>query len=200
MTDDPTLDVWFDALAGRGTVGGAAANEARALREALRARPAIDELGLQRELATSDADRGAQLLGKARGDPILGPILARGRGRLNIARRAWGGLLAAGLAGISIALVWTLRPATEVPVYREAPDQVHRMVAADPRALRDEIARALRAAGIEVVIYERFGREGLDAELPRPVTGPVRSILVLYRIPEPADGVLRIEIESGSSP
>lgn len=198
MTDEPTLDVWFDALAGRDTVGGGATNEARALRAALRARSAIDEPGLQRELAASDADRGAELLAKARRDPILGPLLARGR--RGLARRAWGGLLAAGLAGIAIALVWTLRPTTEAPVYREAPDQIHRMVAADPRALRDEIAQALSAAGIEVVTYERFGREGLDAELPRPVTAPVRSILVRYRIPEPADGVLRIEIESGASP
>lgn len=200
MTDDPGLDAWFDALAGRDTSEGAAANEARALREALRARPAVDELSLQRELAASDADREAQLLEKARRDPILGVMLARGIARRSATRRAWGGLLAAGLAGIAVALVWTLRPATEVPVYREAPDPMHRMVADDPRALRDELAQALRAAGVEVITYERFGREGLDADLPRPITAPVRDILLRHRIPEPADGVLRIEIMATPPP
>ncbi|MBV6417065.1 MAG: hypothetical protein CMLOHMNK_01698 [Steroidobacteraceae bacterium] len=96
--------------------------------------------------------------------------------------------------------MWTLRPASESPAYREAPDRLHRMVAADPRALRDEIATALRGAGVAIVTYERFGREGIDGELPRPVTDAVRAVLARYRIPEPADGVLRIEIEAPAPP
>jgi len=200
VTDDSTLDVWFDALAGRDTMGGAAANEARALRDALRGRAATDGVSLQRELAASAAHREAQLLAAARRDPIVGPMLARDTGRRASPRRVWGALLAAGIAGLAVALVWTLRPATETPVYREVPDQVYRMVADNPRALRDELARALRAAGVEVVSYQRFGREGLDAELPQPLTLPVRDILLRYRIPEPADGVLRVEIEAAAPP
>jgi hypothetical protein len=109
-------------------------------------------------------------------------------------------LLAAGIAGIAVALVWTLRPTIETPVYREAPDQLYRMVAEDPRALRDGIVQALRSAGVEAVTYERFGRQGIDAELPRPATPLVREVLARYRIPEPADGVLRIEIEAAPPP
>lgn len=196
MSDDATLDAWFDSLAGR----DAAVREARVLREALRARTAVDEVSLQRELAAGDASRAAQLLAAAHRDPILGPMLARGARRRAYPRRAWSALLAAGLAGIAVALVWTLRPAIEAPVHREAPDRLHRMVAEDPRALRDEIARALRGAGVDVLAYERFGRQGIDADLPRPITGPVRDILARYRIPEPADGVLRVEIEAPVPP
>ncbi len=204
MSDDATLDAWFDSLAGRDTAGGAttsaAANEARALRDTLRARPAVDEVSLQRELAESDSSRAARLLATAQRDPVLGPILARGPSRRAYPRRVWSALLAAGIAGITVALVWSLRPTIETPAYREAPDQLYRVTADDPRALRDEIAQALRNAGVEVVTYERFGREGIDAELPRPATALVREILARYRIPEPADGVLRVEIEAASLP
>lgn len=201
MSDDWHLDAWFETLAGRDTADGPAANEARALRAALRARETIDELALQREVAAFDDRREATLLARARHDPQLAPALARGRANGRSRRQpAWRALLAAGLAGLAVALVWTLRPASETPVYREAPDRLHRMVAADPRALRDEIATALRGAGVAIVTYERFGREGIDGELPRPVTDAVRAVLARYRIPEPADGVLRIEIEAPAPP
>lgn len=204
MSDDASLDAWFDALADRDTAGGAtrsaAANEARALRDALRALPAVDEVSLQRELAASDAGRAGRLLAAAHRDPILGPMLARGTRRREYPWRAWSALLAAGIAGIAVALVWTLRPTIETPVYREAPDRLYRMAADDPRALREQIAQALRSAGVEVVTYERFGREGIDADLPRPITPLVREILERYRIPEPADGVLRVEIEATPPP
>lgn len=200
MSDDRNLDGWLDALAGRGTADDAAAREARALREALRSRRPVDELALQRELAGQDEGHGAALLARARRDPVLGPALARGGASRHGRHPAWRALVAAGIAGLAVALVWTLRPVPEAPVYREAPGPIHRMTAADPRALRDEIATALRDAGATIVTYERFGREGIDGDLPRPVTGAVRAVLERYGIPEPADGILRVEIETPAPP
>jgi hypothetical protein len=104
-------------------------------------------------------------------------------------------LLAASLAAVTVALLWTQRPGIVPPVERQATDAIFRMTADAPLALRADIAAALRAAGVAPMAYERFGRAGLDAELPRPLTPAVRAVLDRYGIPPPADGVLRVEIE-----
>ena len=208
MNDEVDDQAWLDALAGRDTFAGRATvgertegartatlNEARALRAALLARAPIDELSLQREIDRDGETRAAQLLARARRDEILAPALARARGTAPRQRTwHWGALLAAGIAGLAMALVWTLRPTVEAPVIRSTPDAIFRMVAEDPTALRREIVNALRAVGVEATIYERFGRAGLDADLPHPLTPAVRAVLERFGIPLPEGGVLRIEI------
>ena len=66
---------------------------------------------------------------------------------------------------------------------------------ADPEGLRRRIVGALSAAGVQVATYGRFGRYGLDADLPQPITPDVDAVLERYRLPVPRDGVLRVEIE-----
>ncbi|HQX47722.1 MAG TPA: MtrB/PioB family outer membrane beta-barrel protein, partial [Steroidobacteraceae bacterium] len=154
-----------------------------------------DELSLQREIGRDEETRAALLLERARRDEILAPALKRTSGTAprKLTGR-WGALLAAGIAGLAVALVWTLRPAVEAPIMRGAPDAIHRMVADDPAALRSQIVSALRDAGVEPASYERFGRAGLDADLPRPLTPAVRTVLERFGVPPPGDSVLRIEI------
>ncbi|MGD9597498.1 MAG: hypothetical protein AB7G76_03900 [Steroidobacteraceae bacterium] len=201
MSDDDD-QAWLDALGGRAPPGDAsrAALEGERLRTALRARAPANEVGLQREIGHETEARTAQLVARARNDAVIGPALAHRAARRKALRPAWSALAAAGIAGLVIALAWTWRPGTEVPVERSAPDTVYRITADDPPALRDEIAQALRGAGVSVVAYQRFGREGIDAELPRPVTSRVRAVLEHYRIPLPADGVLRVEIAPAARP
>lgn len=206
MNDDAGLDGWLDTLAGRANDANDA-NDARVLRAALLARPAIDAVALQREIGREDDARAGQLLMRARVDDVLGPALARPvparpleAARPGIARTSRRGLaaalLAASIAGMAVALVWTLRPVGDTTAYRDAPDAVYRLTLAEPRVVRDQIVAALRAAGVAASTYERFGREGIDADLPRPLTPAVRAVLTKFGIPEPQDGVLRIEIEA----
>jgi hypothetical protein len=54
----------------------------------------------------------------------------------------------------------------------------------------------LRAAGVEATGYEALGVHGIDADLPRPITSETRRVLQQFSLPEPADGVLRIEIRT----
>ena len=201
MSDDDD-QAWFDALGGRAPQGhpSSAQLEGERLRAALRALMPSDEVGLRHEI-DHDADaRAVRLVARARVDEVLGPALAH-RGALRKAfGPAWSALLAAGIAGIAIALAWTWRPGAEPPAHRGAPDVVYRMTAGDPVALRDEIAQALRGAGVSVVAYQRFGREGIDAELPHPLTTGVRDVLAHYHIPLPVDGVLRVEIGPAMPP
>ncbi|MGE0581123.1 MAG: hypothetical protein AB7P31_03140 [Steroidobacteraceae bacterium] len=208
MSDEADDQAWLEALAGRAAgdapadrAGAAARREAQALRAALLARTRVDEPSLQHEIDPDATVRATRLLDRARRDEFLAAALAR-RPAPSAARRVgtWGALLAAGLAGLAVALMWTLRPTPDAPVERGAPDAIHRMVADDPHALRSEIIAALRDAGVESTAYERFGRAGVDADLPRPLTPAVRAILDHYGIAAPADGVLRIEITGRGDP
>lgn len=215
MSNEGDDQAWLDTLAGRDAFAGresvgeradgapraATLNEARALRTALLARTRVDELSLQREIGRDGRSRAAQLLERARRDEILAPLLDR----TSVAAPRkhtglWGALLAAGIAGLAVALVWTLRPTVDAPITRSAPDAILHMVADDPAILRSQIVEALRAAGVESVTYERFGRAGLDADLPRPLTPAVRAVLERFGVAPPEDSVLRIEIAPRPKP
>jgi hypothetical protein len=69
-----------------------------------------------------------------------------------------------------------------------------RLQAADPSALKAQIVEDLRVAGVEAIGYDRLGLSGVDAKLPNPISAPVRATLEKYRIPPPADGIVRVEI------
>jgi hypothetical protein len=75
-----------------------------------------------------------------------------------------------------------------------SPDGVAHLTAADPRALRDQIVSDLRTAGVQPSPYEQLGINGIDADLPRPLTPEVRAALDKHHIPVPPNGTLRIEI------
>jgi hypothetical protein len=40
---------------------------------------------------------------------------------------------------------------------------------------------------------------GIDADLPRPISAPVRDVLRRHRIPIPEDGALVIEIDAAGA-
>ena len=109
--------------------------------------------------------------------------------------RAWA---AAALAVAVLVLAWRLQPAASddstAPVAATSPDGVARLSSSDPRALRDRIVSDLRAAGVQPSPYEQLGINGIDAELPRPLTPEVRAVLDKHHIPVPPAGTLQIEI------
>jgi len=198
VNHDHDIDRWVDTLAGRRRDDGLP--DAARLRAALRGLPPEDEVAIARELAAMRNRGGPELLDRARTDPVLAPALAR---RPDHRRKRWPAVAAAVLAGIAVA--WFARmpdpyDAGEPGAVREAPGAIQRLDAAEPRRLRDEIAEHLRVAGIEVRTYERFGRSGLDADLPGDPSAELSALLVRYGLALPSDGVLRVEVAAPDEP
>ena len=215
-------DAWLAALAGRGSerdgAGDAdAVREASLMRAALmRWAPAIGalpdrdhrriELLIERARAEGLFDeRSATNVTDARNafrqrglfDRLRAWWTSEGAPRFG-PRPAWAMTL---VAGVVIALVFLVRPANEGAfdddaTVRSAPDAVTLLRARDPEVLRREIMAALSQQGVKATTYSRLGRIGLDADVPLPLSREVKAVLDRFRIPMPADGVLRVEIEA----
>lgn len=184
MSDD---EAWLDALAGRDTLAGATRREAVALRGALR-----DSYGRDDKVAPlvpPDARRERELLERAVREGVMDRVPPRRNLLLPIAA----GLAMAVTAGL---LIRSQLPSQPFEVVRGVEDGVVRLQADDAAALKIRLLDALRGAGIEATGYEALGVHGIDADLPQPLTPAVRQALAEFGIPEPADGVLRIEIRS----
>lgn len=191
---------WLDALAGRSPTGAdrVAIQEARRLRELIQRNVHAPDV----PVAALDAQREAQLLERARRDGLIDPARLTGRGGRLVRRPGVGGWigLAAALAGIAVALTVFFHAAPRTEHLRSARGNVIHMEAADPTALKMELLSELRAAGVAATGYEGLGVEGIDAQLPEPVSPRVRDVLTRHHLGVPDDGVLRIEIGASSSP
>jgi hypothetical protein len=180
MNDDQE---WLDALAGRDTPTSATRHEARALRAALLAATP------HAAAASADPNREARLVARAIDEGLL-PRRRSGSMR-------WQWPMAAGivlLLGAGLLVQWQRQ--STAPVVRGGEDGIVRIAADDPAALERRLLAELRAAGVEATGYEALGVYGIDADLPLPLSTEVRRMLAAHDIPEPADGVLRIEIRS----
>lgn len=214
-------EVWLATLAGRasdpaGALHVEAAREARMLRQAMREwSPAVEPI------ATHDPQRIAALLAGAKQQGLLEDRRAGAardsqrvpRRRASMGRlRAWwtaGGTarwgphpwaMAVAVSAV-VALAVVIRPVHQGAIdddttVRSANDAVTLLHARDPEALRAEIVTALSHQGVNATAYTRLGRTGIDADLPRPLSAGVKTVLDRYRIPAPGDGVLRVEIET----
>jgi hypothetical protein len=186
MSTDPDQD-WSDGLAGRGTEHASPAHaEGSLLRRMLQAQlvqKGTAERATAASIATPDPMRERALIERARREGLLS------------SRVRWRPMLiAAAVAMLAVGIVWQtfMRPA-EV-VVREGAAAPVQLQARDPAALKGRIIDELRAAGVEATGYEALDVQGIDADLPQPLTPAVRSVLAKHQIPVPADGVLRIEI------
>lgn len=188
-------DAWVEALAGREPRdrNDVATRDARALRAALQAAQHERAIAHGAQPAAVDAARESELLARA-GRAGLVP---RPRG---IASRGSWLAAAASIALIGVGLAWLQRAEISAPIVRSVPDAAHRVIVADPEAAKRELIAALAAAGVEARGYERLGVPGIDADLPQPLTAPVRAVLRRFDIPEPRDGVLRVEFEDPEVP
>jgi hypothetical protein len=181
---------WLEALAGRraATPASASTQEAHALRALIQTQTPQDAA------AAADVDpvREAALIARARAEGLLprrAAPLWHWRSRM-VSRPA---LAAAAVATLAIAVAVTrfLSPPTEA---LRGGLQTVRLEARDPQALRQELIQELRAAGVRVSGYEQFGRIGIDADLPQPLTPQVRGILARHGIPVPGDAALVVVI------
>ena len=192
MTDED--QDWLDTLAGRSATGShrAAIAEAQRLRESIRRNVRVPDVVIPEQ----DAQREAQLLERARREGLIDPAqLAR---RMRRRLPAIGAALAASVAGVAIALFLHGRPHTQH--LRGTREQVIRIEAADPTALKMQLLDELRAAGVRATGYDQLGVAGIDADLPEPVPPRVRDVLTRHHLSVPSNGVLRIEIAAPSKP
>jgi hypothetical protein len=197
MTDED--QDWLDALAGRTAQGAdrAGIREAKRLREHIQRNVHAPDVSVPER----DARREARLLERARREGLIDPAHITRRKRLLMRPSGIGGLALAGsLAGIAVALTFFLHNPPRTQHLRGAREDVVRIEAADPTALKMQILQELRAAGITVTGYEQLGVEGIDADLPEPVSPRVRDVLTRHHLRVPRDGVLKIEIAAPSTP
>lgn len=197
MADDADNKTWFDVLAGRtaSDPNQHAAREARLLRESLLRQRQLQSADQPAQLPARDARREAELLARARREGLIDPAQLQQRSQwLRGGRAALTLAAAAAIACIAIGLSLFLHTGTPQEIYRGTHDGVVTVEAANPTALKVELITELRAAGVAATGYERLGIQGIDAELPRPVSPQVREVLQKHHLPVPADGVLKVEI------
>lgn len=186
MSTDDDKD-WLDALGGRAhKIENAAQAEGQVLREMVRAQLAQQadvERATTASIAARDPMRERALIERAR------------RAGLLTSRAGWTPrLIAAAIAMVAVGVVWQSFIEPQTPTVRGEVAAPVQLQANDPAALKRLIVDELRAAGVQATGYEAFDIQGIDADLPRPLTPEVRRVLARHDIPEPADGVLRIEI------
>ena len=193
---DEEDDTWFEALAGRAPGGQGATREASALRAALLHGAAPDSTLSSTAAANEsspDAAREVRLLERARAAGLLEPRRGLAHRRTFWSWPGFGAITA--LACAAVIAVIVLRPVRVTEVSRGAVvSGVFVLRSADPARVQRDLLGELRAAGVTAAGYERLGREGIDADLPRPLPERVRATLERHHIPLPADGTLQIEI------
>lgn len=186
---------WADALAGRAPpdAASAALAEGRMLRDAARRWPAVPP-----PLSLPDEQT---LLARARADGLLAPRRRWCAGCAERWRRwrdspRWlggAGLVLASLLGLWVA-VDVGRAPDDLPALR-APEGVLLRSAADPAGARERLATLLAAQQVPVRRYERLGRFGIDADLPRPPPPALQALLRDEGLAVAGDGSLRVEFE-----
>ena len=199
MTDED--QDWLDALAGRAPSGahGMATREARRLREHIQRNVRAPDVAVARQ----DAQREAQLLERARREGLIDPTRLTRRAGRRLRPETSGGLvaLAAGLASIAVALTVFLHGTPQMHMRgAHESENIVRIEAADPTALKMEMLDELRAAGVAATGYGRLGVEGINADLPKPIPPQVRDVLTRHHLSVPSNGELRIEIAPSSAP
>jgi hypothetical protein len=202
-------DDWLDALAGRlkaarldeeSVVGEAVQSslvlEALALREFIRRQ----EYAIGTAVPAVDPARELELIRRARREgllasqnPVAGSESSQQRPRWRVAIPTAAVILIAAAIG-----VW--QSSLKQSEYVRGVDHgtIH-IQASDPTALRRQLTEELRAAGATVAGYERFGRLGMDVDLPKPLPREIAEILERHHIPVPPDGILVIEVEAPDS-
>jgi hypothetical protein len=182
---------WLEALAGRraATPASAGTQEAHALRALIQAQTREDTAAA----ASVDPAREAALIERARAEGLLSRRAAPRWGwRSRMVSRP--ALAAAAVATLAIAVAVTRYVSAPTATLRGGLETV-RLEARDPQALRQELIQELRAAGVvHVSGYQQFGRIGIDADLPQPLTPQVRGVLARHGIPVPGDAALVVVI------
>lgn len=189
-------DTWLDALAGRTPAETPTTREAALLRSALRENVAPRALADIRP-ALPDLGRERALIERAVRDGLLDEVSGASSPRAKAPRsRTWLSIAAGLVLAVGAITLLQIQSPVAPEVVRGGEDGVVRLTAADPRALKQRLLSELRAAGVDATGYEALGVQGIDADLPLPLSDAVKRVLAAHHIAEPKDGALRVEIRS----
>jgi hypothetical protein len=204
-------DDWLDALAGRidaprrlsETVdqSGDAPPSRSLVLEALALRAFIlrQESGAA-AVPSVDQARESELIARARREGLLSSQTPAADSRSSQQRPRWRMAIPAAAVILIAAGIGFWQSSLKQPEYVRGVDHgTTHIQARDPTAFRHQLTEELRTAGATVTDYERFGRLGIDVDLPEPLPRAIEEILERHHIPVPLDGVLVIEIEAPDS-
>ena len=203
-------DEWLDALAGRVDASqilsktvdqtGAAPPSRSLVLEALALREFIGrEKSGAVELPSVDQARESELIARARREGLL-VSQKPGGSRSSLQRPRWRMAIPAAAVILIAAGIGFWQSSLKQPEFVRGTDHgTTHIQARDPAAFRRQLTEELRTAGATVTGYERFGRLGMDVDLPKPISPAIAEILERHHIPVPSDGVLVIEVEAPDS-
>jgi hypothetical protein len=195
-------DAWLDALAGRiEAVAGEGAQSSLVL-EALALREFIHRQEFASETAVPPVDpaRELELMARARREGLLVSQEPAAGSRYSQQRPRWRMAIPAAAVILIAAGIGFWQSSLKQPEYVRGIDHgTTHIQARDPTAFRRQLTEELRTAGATVTGYERFGRLGMDVDLPKPLPKEIAEILERHHIPVPSDGVLVIEVEAPDS-
>jgi len=195
-------DAWLDALAGRmEAVDGEGAQsslvlEALALREFIRRQESASETAVP----AVDPARELELIARAHSEGLVVSQIPAARSPPSRQRPRWRMAIPAAAVILIAAGSGFWQSSIKQPEYVRGVDHGATLIQArDPAALRRQLTEELRTAGATVTGYERFGRLGMDVDLPQPLPKAIAEILQRHHIPVPSNGVLVIEVEAPNS-
>lgn len=151
--------------------------------------PSDPDVRVSRLLARA---RAAGVLGTASNEAVIPKRAPHSMGRW----LGWPQALAASvvLCAVGALLIPGDRFDEDADVMRGAPVQTFTAIdAASASARRDQMLKALRAAGLDAQPYERLGRPGIDAALDVPLPAKHASALKAMGIAPPQGPSLQIE-------
>jgi hypothetical protein len=208
-TPDSDDAAWLAALAGRSI---AHVDDDRAAIEGTMLRRALQQWAPTADEVAHDPERLARLIARAKAEGLFderepAASATRDTGFMAALVRRWRGegakwsrhpawaMAAAIIVVVGVVSVSQQHGERIEPVER-ATGGVILLDASDPEALQRRLIDELAAQGVKATPYTRFGRRGLDADLPQPLPPALRELLDSHRIAVPGDGVLRVEIEA----
>jgi hypothetical protein len=204
-------DDWLDALAGRIDASQRLSETAHQSGDAPPSRSLVFEALALREfihrqesvaaaVPPVDQARESELIARARREGLLVSQKPAAGSRSSQQRPRWRMAIPAAAVILIAAGIGFWQSSLKQPEYVRGIDHgTTHIQAPDPTAFRRQLTEELRTAGATVNGYERFGRLGMDVDLPKPLPKEIDEILGRHHIPVPSDGVLVIEVEAPDS-
>jgi hypothetical protein len=144
-----------------------------------------------------DPVRESELIARARREGLLGPQTPAAEPKALWLRPRWRmAMPTAAVILIAAGIGFWQLPLKQPEAVRGIDHGTTHIQAPDPKAFRRQLTEELQAAGATVTGYERFGRLGMDVDLPKPLPREIAEILERHHIPVPSDDVLVIEVEA----
>jgi hypothetical protein len=127
--------------------------------------------------------------------PVKGNSPGLAESRSHSFRWAGAGGLAIMFGLLIMVAPWKINEPPEILTTREIQNGINVLHVAKPSVERDRLAQDLAKLGINAKQYQRLGRLGLDADLPKSLPPELTKLLRHWAIQPSVDSVLTVEFE-----